>query len=219
MSERPAWDDEQFAGSLFPRAMAQKPRRIIARDFSGTPLVIAPAKAMHAHHDRKEASRDALRRQEETPEGHEARWQAERQRARAAIRRERRQERILAGLKTGAISGIDIADLERFKATYAAAATEIGAQLDPFMAAMRGVAEAIAGIGPALVKATAQMEREAARQRAINQVMAAPPPSSRIDVERLVRDFAATSVAPAPKPQPPRDRYLPGTRHARKGQR
>jgi hypothetical protein len=234
MNNRPAWEDEQFAGSLIPGARPL-PVKWIATDYDA----VSTVEAMRAREDARIARLRAAQTQQDTPEAKEAEWESARRTARLEMRRERRQERIAAGIEPQPTMGdmqfiisVDPAEMERVRAAFAGVAKVFDQTLRPalekFAAQMSGFSLLVAEAAcRAQAEQAAKQQREMAMQQMLVGVLTpeqirdgAKNLAAFVDSDRGQQwvDDAKRSLARVSSP-PPRERYLPGTRHARKGQR
>jgi hypothetical protein len=200
----PIWHDESSAGSIFP---AGRPisTRWIATDYAP----VATAEGFRAREQSDAARREAKREMERSPETQEARWRAEREKALAEMRRERRQERVAAGIETQteldyvAFCEQWVDEVTRGFSSLAAGFQQTAAQFAEMERAMRDMR--VISFGP--FAPDDQPHRSSAQicddLTAMNANGGWLPPSAK-----------RTAPAKPPKARPDRDRYLPGTRHA-----
>jgi hypothetical protein len=189
-----SWDDEAFAGSLFPQAHPVHPLRIV-RDGHG----ISPRlDETIAHHDVRLARLDEIRCREESPEERDARWRAARRKAMADIKRERRMglppPNCDAEPTRFEINGLTIhIDPD----AIAKINEELSVLARSFAEAFKPVAQQVAQVAEAISRAFGPSAEEVAK-----------------GFESLKR--AAAQIEPDAGP---RERYLPGTRHGRRDRR
>lgn len=201
----PVWLDEAFAGTIIPDTRPAPPGRVRTNGYN-------VEREAHAARRRDERERA------QTPEAQEAKWKVARQQARAEMRRERQSERIAAGI---------------VEAPVRAGEMTVSITVDPEVIAPANdlcglmAAHISAAILPALKQAVKQAaEQVAAFSQAtadLHQSMLQPwartdPAVTERTIREIVNDIAALTK-PVPKPPPTRERYLPGTRHARRGRK
>jgi hypothetical protein len=201
----PIWHDESSAGSLFSHARPL-PTKWIATDYEP----VATADEFRARERSDAARREARREMERSPEAQEVRWREEREKALAEMRRERRQERVAAGIEA-----------QGAEPDWAGYCTEWVDEVT------RGFFSLAAGFQQTAAQ-FAEMERAMRDMRVISFGPFIPDDQPHKSIAQVCDDLTAmdanggwlrqpikrTAPAKPPKARPDRDRYLPGTRHA-----
>jgi hypothetical protein len=206
----PVWQDESFAGTLFPHARPI-PTKWITTDHDP----IATVEEFRAREEHRSVVRERQREYAQNPNVQYGRWHEARQQALAEMRRERRQERIAAGIEDGTVRAGEITidlqiDLAPFAGFAAAVAKMSAAISDQILSTF--------AIPSPLMRAAAAEQERLAKEAASNAMLPAALrfPDSDAWAKQAVTQATEMGRKP-PKSPPPRERYLPGTRHAGRG--